>query len=244
MTAKARYAPHRAALAASVLLLTGAIAGCGASGGGSTSDGTGSLARQLAALTPQQLVSRIALTSGDLPGTPILSLLPGGDQVDGEVTLDNCGYDFTSEANRTARTQLEIKAATTVWTSNEVVAYDSAAHAAEALEQFRQSVRGCPAGTVARSTVADTPPLRYDSARLVTGVALPVDDNATASETVTEPSSRQRAYGLLILQRRGSILDIIYLNTEKSPPSLAWVAMAQKYAQAAGEKLIDNTPSA
>ena len=49
-----------------------------------------------------------------------------GDQVVDQVTLDNCGYDLTTEAHRVVRRQDVVYAgASGAGVSNELVAYDS-----------------------------------------------------------------------------------------------------------------------
>jgi hypothetical protein len=55
-------------------------------------------------------------------------MMPGGDEVDGEVTLDNCGYDFSTAALRRARRQYLITPPDDghFGFSNEVVAYGAA----------------------------------------------------------------------------------------------------------------------
>jgi len=61
-------------------------------------------------------------------------LLPAGDQVHGQVTLDNCGYRFRSEAHRVARRQYEVldAAGRKIGLSNELVADDWPGQAARA----------------------------------------------------------------------------------------------------------------
>jgi hypothetical protein len=174
------------------------------------------------------LVGRVALVNSDLATGYTVQLVPGGAAVAGQVTLDNCGYTFTSEANRVARRQVTIMDAhgNHVGASNEVVAYDTAAHAAQALAQFRASVLRCPKNVYERSTVRGQPPLRYDLSVEVTDPALPVKDNAVARLVVTPKGSTKPLYGVLIFQRQGSVLDGIYLLSATKPTAADDTALA------------------
>lgn len=73
------------------------------------------------------------------------TVIPGGQKVAGQVTLDVCYYAFASEALRTARLQvLYAKSASAPTISNEVVTYGGNG-AASALQEIRQAVKDCPA---------------------------------------------------------------------------------------------------
>ncbi len=186
--------------------------------------------------TADSLVTRAALTARDLPAGTTVTLLPGGDEVSGQVTMDNCGYDFTMEAHRVARRQTNILTPSAPRMSNEVVAYDSSAHAIQALNQLRVSVRNCKPGTIADSGVADVPALRYDTAKLLGAGGLPNGDSAVISEQVTAVGSDQTVFFLQIWQRRGTVLSAVYLIGQTALSSDAQTSVRQ-LARITGLKL-------
>jgi hypothetical protein len=145
-------------------------------------------------------------------------LIPGGDKVKNQVTLDNCGYVFTTEAHRSVRRQVEVDSKKGfVGLSNEVVAYDSQATAAKALVEFRASMKTCRKGVYWTPRVAGSKPLRYLSFRSSTAPGLPIEDNILVSFKVNEQGQSDTFYVSYILQRSGSYLDAIYLETKVAP---------------------------
>lgn len=140
--------------------------------------------------------------------------MPGGDQVAGQVTLDNCGFDFTTEAHRVARRQYVLKdpAEGNTGLSNELVAYDTPAHAAMAVAQWHTAAATCP-HTAVRSTVAGEPDLVVTIIRNARNVAtLPARQNAVTVES-GRTRGKQKLYNVSILQVRGRYLDAVYLTT-------------------------------
>lgn len=72
------------------------------------------------------------------------AVIPNGQKVAGQVTLDLCYYTFASEAYRTARIQMAYTKSTAAPSlSNEVVTYRGDG-AAAALQELRQAVKDCP----------------------------------------------------------------------------------------------------
>jgi hypothetical protein len=226
-------------------------AGCGgASTTGSapppTSPGRGSPARTPSPTpgtpverpSPADLVTEVALNGNDLANGYTLKVMPGGDRVAGQVTLDNCGFHFTTESNRVARLQSWVLSAAgqQVGLSNEVVAYDSPGHAAKALGQLRTSVTHCPHNVFEPEFIAGAPDLRYDVSRLSSDASLPVSDNALVTLTMTEKGSTKPVYGAVIFQRLGTVLDGIYLFSS-TKPTAASLATVQAFARLTGQRL-------
>jgi hypothetical protein len=137
---------------------------------------------------------------------------PGGGEVNGQVTLDLCGFRFASEGRRTGRLQVAyIRRGITLAVSNEVVSYRPAG-AALAMREIEEAVRTCPPHEVP-STVRGVPPLRYRFTRLSTvgkdllpgAIAL----RMTVSGTLNGKRLTETSFG--VYQRRGSILSGIYV---------------------------------
>ena len=77
-------------------------------------------------------------------------LLPGGDQVEGQPTLDLCNGTFPSESLRVARLQdVALDASGAVVLSTEAVLYRNAAATKQAFQELRRIAASCPKGPVA-----------------------------------------------------------------------------------------------
>jgi hypothetical protein len=216
------------------------LAACGSPSTGSPSDQAvakpASTAK--AALSPEALVKGIALVDGDFTDGSMVRLFIAGDEVTGQVTLDNCGSLFTTEQHRVARHQTAIvpPKGRPMIMSNEVVAYDSAANAAKALEELRASVTHCPADVFVPSSVRGTPDMRFDVSKLSTLPHAPVKDTAVETVKYSAKGYRQHGYGMLIFQRQGTVLDCLYLQLLRKPTK-ANIAAARALAQITGKRL-------
>ncbi len=183
-------------------------------------------------------LERIALRDSDLASGYKLRLIPDGDEVRDEVTLDNCGFDFTTEAHRVARRQYVVLNSTSGDTglSNELVAYDSPAQAAKAITQWHTSAATCP-HTPVISKVDGVPDLLMkviQSKRDLT--TLPATTNAITVESGTA-AGQGTLYNASILQAHGRFLDIIYLNSDR-PFTRPELDVSAQLATATGQRLI------
>jgi hypothetical protein len=206
------------------LLAVSLVTGCGSSvsGKGASSSipapSTPAAASSSASATPAELGSaleQIALHAGDLATGFKLQLMPGGDKVDGQVTLDNCGFDFTTETHRVARRQYNVLASSAdTGLSNELVAYDTPAQAAEAVTQWHTSAATCP-HTPVHSTVSGEPDLLMKITQNKLDVAtLPAATNALTVESGTA-AGQGTLYNVSILQVHGRYLDAMYLTIDR-----------------------------
>lgn len=176
------------------------------------------------------------LTSADVANAAV-QLIEGGDQVRGQVTLDGCGYDFTSESLRVARRQVIVadEENADAFYSNEVVAYRTKAAARLAMAQFEESVQTCP-DDFTRSKAAAAPPTR---AVLVKGLADPSTLPVKPSLLTLQQMTTQKGgsfYLLVTLQVHGDVLNGNYLIT-KASPTQAQVDTLLHQATATGTRL-------
>jgi hypothetical protein len=224
---------RRLVVAALVSLAVLGTAGCGSDDDAAS---VGSVQPTLPP-SPSVLVHRVLLHPADFPPRTKVQLYDGGDQVAGQVTLDFCGFDFTSEANRVARRQVGIRfpKAGKVSYSNEVVAYDSDAHAAAALQELRSSVATCPPYRFMGSTVAGVPAIRT-VAHQVTDKNLRVADNTVVTAELTARGSRRSIRTTMFFQRQGTVLSAVYFATP-GKPSKEQKEMARYMAQTTGFRL-------
>lgn len=120
------------------------------------------------------------------------------------------------ETYRVARHQSSIVDSTSTVSGlgNEVVAYDTAAHAAQALSQWEIAAATCPHTTV-RSTVAGQPDALFKITKNELDVGIfPATTNAVTTETATI-AGPHTLYMMSILQVHGRYLDAIYLTVNR-----------------------------
>lgn len=171
--------------------------------------------------TPRELavtLEQIALQTSDVNAPFEVQLMRGGDLVRGEVTLDNCGVRFATEAHRVVRRQYVVvdPQGNGTGVSNEVVAYDTAAHAAAALDEWKRAAQHCPSG-LRHLPAAGTPGfyekiLHEDD----DATTLPNPSNAVTLAKITVPG-KHVVYALAAIQIRGRILDAIWVNQNQFP---------------------------
>jgi hypothetical protein len=181
-------------------------------------------------------LQQIVVQSTDINGGATSRLIPEGDKVSGQVTLDGCGYAFTSESKRVARRQYELvdTAGHSTGIGNEVVAYDNAPDATLALNQWRAALAKCP-NTPQHSSVAGTPDLTYAVlSRTADSSALPVKTNETCVLRVS--GQGHTVYLYAIYQQHGRFLDGAYVIRAGSP-TIADKAVGTRLATFTGGRL-------
>ena len=175
----------------------------------------------------------VALGDGDMPAGATLTLLPEGDQVAGQVSLDVCHQRFDSEALRTTRYQQLARAGDgTFIVSNENILYRSADDAAEAMREIRTAVVNCPAAFVP-PVVRGQPSLKFVYTDLTeTEAGTMVNDHVALA--VHSEDRTGRAYDIVtVYQWRGRVLVTIYgLDATTVKP---YVSIAARH--------LDNLPS-
>jgi hypothetical protein len=248
---------HRPLLAASVAVAF-VLAACSSSSGGTASSAPATSSSPSAspvtstaasalnsgptptpASSPAALLAKVALSKKDLATGYAVKLESGGNKVTGQATLDNCGYDFTTEGHRVARLQLDVLSPQHQDTgiSNEVVAYDTAADAKLALTQFRASMRVCHRDVYWTPKDAGSPPLRYLSFGSAPVKGLPAVSNDVASFVATAKGSTKKLYLTEILQTKGTLLDAIYFESPTKPLSAELTAVST-LAVLSGQRLV------
>lgn len=183
------------------------------------------------------VLEAVALQPTDLQSGFHTRLVPDGDQVAGQVTLDNCGYIFTTEAHRVARRQYEVVDATgrDVGVGNEVVAYDTPANAALALRQWHEAAMSCPNHPVSSSVAGITRLTEHITDDEVGSRSLPVAPNVVTAESISRPSFGTK-YMIAVLQVHGRILDAIYAQQDAAPTA-GDIRGAETVAAATGQHL-------
>ena len=202
MTAKVRTA---VVVISAFAALSSACSSGGPSAAKSPPSSTASLADAHAVL------ARVALRAGDGTTGTTVSLLPGGDQVVGRVTLDLCGAAFPSEQARTGRLQQVVRDATgNEIVSDEHVRYQTARDGVDALKEVRAAIAQCRPDEFRKPHVRGLPLLRYKidvipNSRLGTLTK----DRVAVATTMTAQDGRT-AFDVAIYQRRGAVLSAVY----------------------------------
>lgn len=187
------------------------------------------------------LAAELVLRPADLPSPWAgmqIQLPPDGDKLT-VGSLDNCGYQFSTEKFRLARRQVAVVEATgrDVGVSHEVIVYDSPAHASAAFQEWQSSVNGCRRGTVFRSPVPGSPRIRLDTASTAADSTLPVAQNLVTKTSATILSaSRSRLHGIALLQLQGTVLDVVRVRST-APLTVSMTKAAVALAAAAGRRL-------
>lgn len=155
-------------------------------------------------------LDKLVLRASQLgPGYKLLHRSADGRGADGFVTLDLCGYRFTSEARRTDRLQVNYdRPGAVIKYSNEVVSY-APGGTRLALRELNQAVNRCPAKPVV-STVQGVPPLTYRITRLSTAGLLPGAVALRINVYGVYKGKRFSETDAAIYQARGNILSALY----------------------------------
>ncbi|HET7690619.1 MAG TPA: hypothetical protein VFK41_09585 [Nocardioidaceae bacterium] len=182
-------------------------------------------------------VETVVVTTQDLPRGVEVELIPQGDVVEGQTTLDECGQEFPSEADRVARRQVTIAYPGDDGSySHEVVAYGTNEQALAALHEWRAAVRSCPEDRFVAPREPGFPPVRTQLLELHAMSVLAVPDNSVARQVLTTEKG-ESVHVAAIYQRYGRVLSASYLLTS-GPPTRRQVDRLTEQASSAGERLL------
>jgi len=175
-------------------------------------------------------LQRVVLRPSQVGRGYVLKVIPGGRSVQGQVTLDMCGFRFGSEDRRTERLQaVYVRRGSKLALSNEVVSYRPGG-AEYAMREVVQAIRTCPRQPVP-SAVRGVPSLSYRIAllssagkRLLRGAIVM---RVTVSGTLRGKKKTDTTF--VVYQRSEDILSGIYVygGSLKSRRELAFAASAQ-----------------
>jgi hypothetical protein len=93
-----------------------------------------------------KVLTQLVVRQSDVPSNLVVGLIPGGNLVAGQVTLDLCNGTFPSETLRTAREQVAVtdQMGQTELFSTEAVLYHNTASTAQAFSELRARAASCP----------------------------------------------------------------------------------------------------
>jgi hypothetical protein len=139
-----------------------------------------------------------------------VQLLPGGNEVSGQPTLDLCNATFPSESLRTARLQVAaVNGLGDAQLSTEAVLYPNTAATAQAFSELKAAAAKCPSGPVPSPAGEPTVTTHFNPAPdpgwpSVAGV------ERLAYDFVTTDESGQTQHSVAVYLRRGRVLMGVY----------------------------------
>jgi hypothetical protein len=169
-----------------------------------------SFAVAASAFSPEKKVERAVLRAAEIGPGSITRQIPAGNVVQGQVTLDLCGFTFRSERLRVARLQLSYirNNGTGPFLSNEVVAYKRGG-AAKAMRELRTAVAHCPKGFV-KSTVPGAGLIKNRFDPIKSSRFLPGSIGLINHITEKVKKKTLRFDSLLVYQVHGNVLSGVY----------------------------------
>ena len=143
-------------------------------------------------------------------------LLPGGDQVQGQATLDLCNQTFPSESLRTQRLQdVAVDSSGAAILSTEAVLYRNAAATRQAFKELRGVRASCPKGPVTGSDGSKT----TTTFRATPDTTWPRTASVEREAFSLSTTDAQGASGesLAVYLRRGRVLLGVYFSKPNGP---------------------------
>jgi hypothetical protein len=156
------------------------------------------------------LLQHVVLKPAQVGSGFSLGQIPGGHLVQGETTLDFCGFTYPSEQARTARLQVVYSAKSSSFAaSNEVVTYTPGG-TRQALSEVEQAAAKCPQGKVADPPSGVTDLVRHTHVIAGTDRLLPGSIAIFEKDTAVVHGKRVSEDTVLVFQIRGSVLSGVY----------------------------------
>ncbi|MBV8984289.1 MAG: hypothetical protein JO248_07600 [Acidimicrobiia bacterium] len=167
------------------------------------------------------LLRGLVVQQGDVDATHQIVLIPGGNEVIGQTTLDLCNGNFPSESTRSARLQvIEGDAQAQGVLSTEAVLYQSPAATAKAFEELKHVARTCPPTVVpgvngdpdTKTTFRPTPDGSWPKTPTVDRLAYDFD---------SIDQSGQSSHSVVVYLRRGrALLGVYFFMPDGPQPSV------------------------
>ena len=137
-------------------------------------------------------------------------LLPGGDQIKGQPTLDLCNQSFASESLRVERLQdVAVDSSDNAALSTEAVLYRNAAATQQAFNELRRVRASCPKGPVTKNTDGSSTTTTFHAAP---DKGWPQTDSVDrkAFSLTTVDSGGKSTDSIAVYLRRGRVLLGVY----------------------------------
>lgn len=167
-----------------------------------------------------QALAGLVVGQADLPASYSVRLIDGGNQVQGETTLDLCNGTFPSESMRTNRLQVVAVTDQQATLSTEAVLYTNPAATAQAFKELASVAASCPS-TPVRSPVGNgTATTTFDPPPDSTWPQVAGVDRLAYSFTSTDTQG-ESSPSVAVYLRRGRALMGIYFVDPTNVPTVA-----------------------
>jgi hypothetical protein len=167
-------------------------------------------------------LSKIVVGQDDVGSSLAVGLIPQGNQVSGQATLDLCNGRFGSEKLRRARLQVAaVSQQGAPALSTEAVLYANPADAARAMTELQQVAASCPSSPVVSPVGEPTVTTKFNAAPDGAWAAVPGVDRL-AFDFVTTDSTGTNQHFVSVYLRRGRALLGLYFPAPDTPlPAIA-----------------------
>jgi len=168
-------------------------------------------------------LSHVILQQSDVGSNLTVVLLPNGDQVQGQPTLDLCNGTYATESLRAARLQdvAQDTNGTTVF-STEAVVYANAADSARAFSELKTVAAKCPHNPVVSPVGEPTVTTHFDAAPDARWPAPPAGVNRLAfSFTVTDQQGHAIPSLAVYLRRGPALIGVYFSQPNVTQPAIA-----------------------
>ncbi len=161
----------------------------------------------------------LVIRQSDLTAGATAQVIPGGDQVSGETTIDLCNGSYPSESMRTARLQVAAADAQgNVTVSTEAVLYKDAAATAQGFAELRANAASCPTTPVVSKVGEPTATTRFNPAPDSAWPQVPgVERLSYDFQSIDQSGQAQHLVAVYL--RRGRVLMGIYFQSPDGPQS-------------------------
>jgi hypothetical protein len=166
----------------------------------------------------QSALAGLVLGQSDVASPLSVQVLPGGDQVAGQPTLDLCNGTFPSEALRTARLQdaaIDAQGSATIL-STEAVLYANPAGTAQAFAELKATAAGCPSTPVPSPVGEPTATTHFNQPPDGTWPQTPTVERLAFDFTTTDAAG-QAQHSIGVYLRRGRVLMGVYFLQPDGP---------------------------
>jgi hypothetical protein len=163
-------------------------------------------------VTDSRVLQQVSLQPAELQPGFTVAPITGGDQVEGQVTLDLCAATFPSEDLRRSRLQVSAvdQSGTGLGLGTEAVLYKDEAATAQGFRELRSARDKCPDKFV-QSGQEGVPPLKYRFERApdTSWTDVPSVTRLAFQFTLTDQQG-ETAHALIVFLRRGRLLVGVY----------------------------------
>jgi len=167
------------------------------------------------------VLSNLVLQQPDVGSTVNVQLIPNGDQVRGQTTLDLCNGTFPSEALRTARLQVAaVNGQGNAVLSTEAVLYSQPGDTAQAFSELRTVAARCPNSPVVSPVGEPAVTTHFSAAPDAAWPQVPTVERLAYSFTATAQSGQAQRSVAVYLRRGRALMGVYFPQPDGPQPTI------------------------